>query len=684
METERDYSSEIGWWAENLPVGMRDPWMKNVINPDTRKIEFPAELLDYIEKMDSSEPLKVLDVGAGPLSVLAWGVEQNLFELVAIDPLADEYAKLLKQNNINYPVSPIPGVGEKVAEMFDEESFDIVYSRNALDHTVSPALCIENIVKVLKTGGIFFQGGLTKEGTVSEWTGLHQHDLYPENGNLMRANQQGEVTNLTEGRNLECILEEQTQYYDRDWYNIVFRKTAEIAIRVENLTKTYKLYDSPGDRVRETFHPFRKKYHHPFNALSNVSFDVKKGETIGVVGRNGSGKSTLLQLICGVLHPTSGSVAVNGRISALLELGTGFNPEFSGRENVYINGAILGLSKDEIDARFDQIARFADIGEFIEQPVKTYSSGMVVRLAFAVAVNVDPDILVVDEALSVGDIFFQHKCMTRMRKLMEKGATVIFVSHDMGAVKSLCGDALLFRDGKLVRKGRAEDVANEYFHQMLAEDQGSDSDKDSDTNGNFGAVSKTIAMRDGNVFKKNPEFLSRTADFRTGTGDVRIQNAELLDANGMRIEHCEFKQWLTVRFHLEFFIDSDQPNLGFFVRDKNGVEIIGTNLFQEDLLMGPKSKGDTVVVDFKFENILQNGTYSVTGAVCKSDDLGRYAIDLWDLVDNAIVFSTESQDGKSIHTKVSIPFDVSCYQSGNAGRKIKKGVGNARHNHAVG
>ena len=199
----------------------------------------------------------------------------------------------------------------------------------------------------------------------------------------------------------------------------------DIAISVKNITKTYKLYDSHADRVKEAFHPFRKKYHHTFNALSDVSFEVKKGETFGIIGRNGSGKSTLLQIICGILQTTSGSVEVNGRVSALLELGTGFNPEFTGRQNVYINGSILGLSHEEIEIRFDDIAAFADIGEFIDQPVKTYSSGMYVRLAFAVAISVEPDILIVDEALSVGDINFRNKCMKRIRALKDLEPSIL-------------------------------------------------------------------------------------------------------------------------------------------------------------------------------------------------------------------------------------------------------------------
>ena len=215
----------------------------------------------------------------------------------------------------------------------------------------------------------------------------------------------------------------------------------DIVINLKNITKTYRLYNNHADRVKETFHPLRKKYHHSFNALTDVSLDVKRGKTVGIIGRNGSGKSTLLQIICGILQPTSGIVEISGRISALLELGAGFNPEFTGRQNIYMNCAILGLTHEEIKARFDDIVAFAEIGDFIGQPVKTYSSGMYVRLAFAIAINVNPDILVVDEALSVGDTLFQSKCFAKFKEFQEKGITILFVTHAMDLITRYCSSA---------------------------------------------------------------------------------------------------------------------------------------------------------------------------------------------------------------------------------------------------
>ena len=239
-------------------------------------------------------------------------------------------------------------------------------------------------------------------------------------------------------------------------------------ITATELTKIYCLYDRQIDRVKETFSPFRKKYHKPFYALKNISLAIHRGETIGIVGRNGSGKSTLLQLICGILQPSTGSIAVHGRISALLELGAGFNPEFTGRQNVYLNGAILGLSKKAIDEHLDDILAFADIGPFIDQPVRSYSSGMYVRLAFSVAINVDPDILIVDEALAVGDESFQRKCFGRIHQIQERGSTVLFVSHSASSVIELCSRALLFDAGELLIAGSPKRVVGLYQKMLYA------------------------------------------------------------------------------------------------------------------------------------------------------------------------------------------------------------------------
>ncbi len=243
----------------------------------------------------------------------------------------------------------------------------------------------------------------------------------------------------------------------------VMKKKAAIA--VENVTKAYKLYDRRLERIIETFHPFKKKYHKHFFALKDVSFEVKKGEAVGVIGRNGSGKSTLLQILCGILKPTAGTVKVDGRVTALLELGAGFNPEFTGKENVYLNGAILGFNKKEMDARYEKILNFAEIGEFIDKPVKTFSSGMYVRLAFAVQTCMDPDILIVDEALSVGDFFFQQKCMKHMLSMRQNGVTLIFVSHDSSMIRDLCDKVLYLKNGRTMFFGPSQQAIQHYYHE---------------------------------------------------------------------------------------------------------------------------------------------------------------------------------------------------------------------------
>lgn len=255
--------------------------------------------------------------------------------------------------------------------------------------------------------------------------------------------------------------------------------SSEIAIKVENLSKCYQIYDQPRDRLKQFVLPRLQRlvdlpprqYYREFWALKDISFEIKRGETVGIIGRNGSGKSTLLQMICGTLSPTSGSITTQGRIAALLELGAGFNTEFSGRENVYMNASVLGLCKDEIDARFDEIAAFADIGEFIDQPVKAYSSGMYARLAFSIAINVDPEVLIVDEALAVGDARFVAKCMRRIKNIQERGSSILFVSHDVGSVRTLCERAIWLDRGAVVEQGDVFPVTGRFTEFMFRDEK---------------------------------------------------------------------------------------------------------------------------------------------------------------------------------------------------------------------
>ncbi len=377
-----------------------------------------------------------------------------------------------------------------------------------------------------------------------------------------------------------------------------------IVIQAQNLTKTYKLYDRHSNRVKEAFHPFRKKYHTVFNALTDISFSIKAGETVGFIGRNGSGKSTLLQVICGILQPASGTINVTGRISALLELGAGFNPEFTGRENVYLNATIMGMSQQEIDACYDQIAEFADIGSFIDQPVKTYSSGMYVRLAFAVAINVNPDILVVDEALSVGDTLFQAKCFAKFREFQEKGVTILFVTHSVDLVTRYCNKAYLLEKGRFHARGDVIEVVDEYNRLLV---NCSKKDREEEQLGrpatSMAKGSVNAALKWEGMFQTNPQ------ENRYGNGGATILEAGIFDSddNGVQTlikgEEYEFRMRVLVRNVLE------NPIFAYTIKDVKGFDITGTNTFFQNIDTGMFHPGDLVDVTFRHKMILGAGGY---------------------------------------------------------------------------
>jgi len=363
---------------------------------------------------------------------------------------------------------------------------------------------------------------------------------------------------------------------------------SDIAISVRNLTKTYRIFKHPADRIKQALTLGRVHFHQEFTALQDVSFEIKKGESVGIIGRNGSGKSTLLQLICGILKPTSGEVKVDGRISALLELGSGFNPEFTGRENIYFQGAVLGVSRTEMERRFDEIAAFADIGTFIEQPVRTYSSGMFVRLAFAVIAHVDANILVIDEALAVGDVFFQQKCMRYLRAFQDSGGTILFVSHDTSAVVGLCDKAILLsRNTKQnIVIGSAKDICQTYVKNLYSER----------TNvGEIGSQKINSAEIAALEISRNNHHVERTleadaqpensigiAPFRHnaesfGQGGAQIVDAWFEDKSGSRIEIVSGGS--TVKFYIQFrSLRSFQlPAIGFMIKNS-----LGQYIFAED------------------------------------------------------------------------------------------------------
>lgn len=399
---------------------------------------------------------------------------------------------------------------------------------------------------------------------------------------------------------------------------------SEIAISVKNLTKTFRIFGHPGDRVKQALAFGRVSFHRNFIALQDVSFEIKKGETVGVVGRNGSGKSTLLQLICGILKPSSGEIKVKGNISALLELGAGFNPEFTGRENVYFQGTLMGLSKSDMDARFDSIASFADIGEFIEQPVRTYSSGMFVRLAFAVMTHVDAEILVIDEALAVGDAFFTQKCLRFLRDFQKTG-TVLFVSHDTAAMVNLCQKVLWLDGGKTQMFDSANNVCETYLaspypkklllnntnitHRQLASPEQSPRDMRSDF------INKTNLRNDIEIFKFS------TGHDGMGTGGADIVNVRLLDCDNHELS------WIVggepVRLIVEAIAKAEIHSavVGFFVKDRLGQRLFGDNTYLSKL-SDPVSvgAGERIIASFEFlMPILRKGIFMVDVAI--ADDV---------------------------------------------------------------
>lgn len=369
----------------------------------------------------------------------------------------------------------------------------------------------------------------------------------------------------------------------------------ETVIQVQNLTKIYKLYDKPIDRLKESLGLTRKKKYVEHYALKNVSFDVKRGETVGIIGTNGSGKSTILKIITGVLNPTSGQVRVNGRISALLELGAGFNGEYSGIENIYLNGTMIGFSREEIDRKMDDILSFADIGDFVNQPVKTYSSGMFVRLAFAIAINIDPEILIVDEALSVGDVFFQSKCYRKFEEFKEKGKTILLVSHDLSSIGKYCDRVVLLNRGEKLSEGNPKDTVNLYRRVMVNQ-------LDDPKNDNSGTISKANENMKSKL-NLNPKFLEY------GNQDAEITDFAICDENGFISNSVEKGKEFIVKMRVDFLNDVEDPIFAFTLKDLKGTEITGTNTMYENSPVEPKKKGDTQEVSFRQKMSLEAGEY---------------------------------------------------------------------------
>ena len=439
----------------------------------------------------------------------------------------------------------------------------------------------------------------------------------------------------------------------------------DIAISVQNLTKVYKLYNKPLDRLKESINPFGRIYHHHFHALKEVSFDVMKGETIGIIGKNGSGKSTLLKLITGVLNPTSGCVSVNGKISALLELGAGFNPQMTGIENIYFNGTLMGYSKEDIDRKLDSILAFADIGEFVYQPVKTYSSGMFIRLAFAVAINVEPEILIVDEALSVGDALFQAKCLTVIDRFRQNGTAVLYVTHDTSSIKSLCSKAVYLIKGHVAAIGKAGQVADQYIRD-LREESGVSIRNNSHTNPvaiENGSNNVVNTIEYTNNFKFSEEFEKKAAFFRYGSGEVRFVNAEILDRDGNHITQLKFNDVFKIRLYLKCYKKA-RFSVNYIVRDGKNNNIIGSNLRIENVELVEAEPDDKYIVEYVTRAPLAAGPYSLYVEITNPLILNQRAMYI-DVVANALLLHVLERPVAKIWTQVYIDNSVTIQKLSN-------------------
>lgn len=368
----------------------------------------------------------------------------------------------------------------------------------------------------------------------------------------------------------------------------------------------------------------RRSFHKEFWALRDINLNVGKGETLGVVGPNGSGKSTLLQIVCGIIQPTSGRIAVEGRVAALLELGAGFNPEFSGMENVYLNGEIMGLPRSQIERVFPLIASFADIGEFMDRPVKEYSSGMYVRLAFATAIHVDPDILIVDEALAVGDAVFSSRCIQKFEELKQNNVTILFVSHDLGLVKQLADRAIFMMNGRIEAEGRPSDVVNRYVGMVLGRQQ---------------------RGRDDAGAKATVE-----SSFRHGDGASRIVEVKLLNKDGNESTALHHAERATVRVRARFETPVENPIVGILIRNRLGIDVFGTNTRIEQKTLGAFQPGEVLQVEFSFRCYLTRQEYTLTVATQNGDGTSQDWLD--DVLGFSVVDTKDTAGVVSLGTEI--------------------------------
>jgi len=397
-----------------------------------------------------------------------------------------------------------------------------------------------------------------------------------------------------------------------------------IAIKVNNLTKVYHLYNKPQDRLKEALNPFKKSYHHDFFAMNDVSFEIKKGETVGIIGKNGAGKSTLLKMITGVLTPTQGSIETTGTIASLLELGAGFNPEMTGLENIYLNGTLMGFSKEEMAKRVDAILEFADIGEFIHQPVKMYSSGMFARLAFSVSIAVEPDILIIDEALSVGDMAFQMKCFNKFQDFQAQGRTILFVTHALDTVIRYCTRGIVIDNGHKVFDGSSKNAVDT-FKKVLS--------------GNFYEVEKSTEVINSETADEQThlkEFFDRHIELDTyGNGKATIIDYGIVDQDNKPSAILDYNSKFKIVMKVKIFENIKDPIFAFTLKDSKGLEITGTNSMMKHLITGICKNGEILTVTFSQKANLQLGSYALSLGCVSINEKG---IEVYNRIYDAIVF----------------------------------------------
>lgn len=425
------------------------------------------------------------------------------------------------------------------------------------------------------------------------------------------------------------------------------------AIQVQHLTKMYKLYEKPSDRLKESLGLSRKKKYREHYALRDVNFDIEEGECVGIIGTNGSGKSTILKIITGVLSPTEGEVKVNGRISALLELGAGFNMEYTGLENIYLNGTMIGFTEEEIDARLDDILAFADIGDFVHQPVKMYSSGMFVRLAFAVAINIDPEILIVDEALSVGDVFFQAKCYRKFEEFKKKGKTILFVSHDLSAISKYCDRAILLNQGVKLGEGLPKDMIDAYKQVLVGQYETPkagvdvpDLTADGDVRA---ALDKQKKKQEAARMGVNPETLEY------GTKQAEIVSYYITDKNDVQTTAILKGDEFTMHMKVKIGQDLPAPIFAFSIKNIKGVEITGTNTMFEKTFLESVKAGQVLEITFRQKMRLQGGDYLISlGVTGYEKDTFKVYHRLYDVLNITVVSDKDTVGYFDMESQVEV------------------------------